>query len=38
VTARRSAHQRAMEILDVAGVVMTILFVLLVVFFGGLFL
>jgi len=34
----RSAHERAMQALDVAGIVLGLLFVLLVVFFGGLFL
>ena len=34
----RNAHERAMQVLDVAGAVMAILFALLLVFFGGLFL
>jgi hypothetical protein len=32
----RSAHERAMHALDVAGIVLGLLFALLVVFFGGL--
>jgi hypothetical protein len=35
---RRNAHEQAMRVLDIAGVVMAILFALMVVFFGGLFL
>jgi hypothetical protein len=34
----RTAHERAMRALDVAGLVLGLLFALAVVFFGGLFL
>ena len=38
MTARRNAHERAMELLDLAGVLLAILFALLLAIYGGLFL
>ena len=34
----RNAHERAMELLDFAGVLLAILFALFIAFYGGLFL
>lgn len=36
--ARRNAHERAMELLDLAGVLLVFLFALLLSIYGGLFL
>ena len=38
MTRHRNAHERAMELLDYAGVLLAILFALFVAFYGGLFL
>jgi len=38
VSRARNAHERAMELLDFAGVLLAILFALFVAFYGGLFL
>lgn len=38
MTARRNAHEQALQLLDLAGVLLAILFALCLAFFGGLFL